>query len=261
MLCTSYPAAADRNRPDAELAKARLALMLAAVAGFVDAVGYVVLRRLFVAHMSGNTAKRGVALGHGDLGAAVPLAVAPGLFVAGVAVGSVVCELAARRSARSPAALALLLQAALLAGFMAYGVRVVHHHAVADHSLGGFYALAALAILAMGVQAATITQVSGRAVRTTYVSGVLTALAQESVNAATREPRGRSFLRDEIGLGSRADSRGRALLLLSLWFVYLGGAVGGAFAEHRGSLWTLAFPLAALLVAAAVAWGRRLPRP
>jgi uncharacterized membrane protein YoaK (UPF0700 family) len=46
-----------------------MALVLASVAGFGDAVGYIVLHGLFTPHMSGNTARLGALLGHGEASA------------------------------------------------------------------------------------------------------------------------------------------------------------------------------------------------
>src|SRR5204863_321577 len=66
----------------------------------------------------------------------------------------------------------------LVAAFMAYGEVKIGGGRVADHGFGEFYVLAALAILAMGVQATTIRQVGGQSIRTTYISGVLTDLGR-----------------------------------------------------------------------------------
>ena len=43
-----------------------LVFPLAGVGGYVDAVGFLTLAGLFVAHMSGNTIRLGVFVGDGD---------------------------------------------------------------------------------------------------------------------------------------------------------------------------------------------------
>ena len=205
-----------------------LALGLAAVAGFVDVVGYLTLHHLFTAHMTGNASKLGVALGHGDLSAAVPLAVAPLLFVAGISIGTVLLDEGSRR-------LVLLLEAALVGAYMAYGSTVVRHGSVPGHSISGFYVLATLATLALGMQSAALTQIGDETVRTTYISGVLTHLAQSAVRRLR---------------GAREKTPERLRFLAGLWAFYIVGASSGSYALAHLELWSLAFPIAALVTAA-----------
>jgi uncharacterized membrane protein YoaK (UPF0700 family) len=227
---------------------------LASVAGFVDAVGFITLRGLFVAHMSGNSVKLGVDVGRGNLSAAAPAGIAVLLFVAGVAVGTVAAELASRRRLRSVAAVVLAIQAGLIVAFMAYGSTQLTDNAIAGHSLSGFYVLAALAVLSMGIQTSALRQLGGRTISTTYVTGVLTSFTQEAANYLfwLRDREGRdeqhSFLSHVLGLGSRRDSRSRALLLGAVWLAYAGGAVLGSLLDHHLELWALLVPLAVLVV-------------
>jgi uncharacterized membrane protein YoaK (UPF0700 family) len=146
----------------------------------------------------------------------------------------------------------LSLQAALIAAFMLYGRTVVSGHQVVGRSLDGFYVLAALAIVSMGLQTAGLRQLGGQMVRTTYVTGVLTSLTQEAANylfwlrdRARRDER-HSFLSRALRLGSREDSRSRVLLLAAVWLAYVGGGVLGSFSDGRIKLWSLLIPLAAL---------------
>lgn len=232
----------------------RIAPALAGVAGYVDAVGFITLRGLFVAHMSGNSVKFGVAAGHGALSAAAPAGVAVVLFVAGVALGTTAAELAARRRVRSLAALVLGIQAALIAAFMVYGDTLLTDHAIRSRTLGGFYVLAALAIVSMGIQTSALRQLAGRTISTTYVTGVLTSLTQEATNYLfwLRDRAGRdeehSFLSRVLGLGSRRDSRDRVLLLAAVWLAYAAGGIVGSLLDRRLELWALVVPLALLLV-------------
>jgi uncharacterized membrane protein YoaK (UPF0700 family) len=234
-------------------ALALVAPALAIVAGYVDAVGYVTLRGLFVAHMSGNSVKFGVGAGRGALHAVAPAGVAVALFVLGVAIGTVAAELAARRRLRSVAAAVLAIQAALLATFMLYGSTLLTGGRVQGRSLGGFYVLAALAVVSMGIQTSALRQLGGRTLSTTYVTGVLTSLTQEAANYAfwlrdgARRDGEHSFLGSVLGLGSRRDSRNRVLLLGAVWLAYTGGAILGSFLDSRLELWALLLPLALLV--------------
>jgi uncharacterized membrane protein YoaK (UPF0700 family) len=210
------------------LAATELAVLLAAVAGFVDVVGYLTLHHLFTAHMTGNTSKLGVALGRGNLGAALPLAVAPPLFVAGIAVGTLLHDRGFRRTV-------LVVQAALVAAYMAYGSTIIRHGTVPGHTASGFYVLAALAIVALGLQTAALTEIHGATVRTSYVSGVLTHLAQGIVR------RGRTA----------SGGPHRLRLLTAIWVAYLVGATGAGYTLRHLAVWCLAIPVGVLLAAAA----------
>src|SRR5437764_4134319 len=202
--------------------KQLVALLLAASAGFIDVVGYLTLHHLFTAHMTGNTSKLGVALGRRNLAAALPLGAVPFLFVGGIALGTWLVDEGRRWAA-------LGLQALLIAAYMGYGSTVVHHGSVQDRS-SAFYFLAALATVALGLQTAALTEIRGVTVRTSYISGVLTNLAQGSV----RQLRGR-------------DREQPLLLLLSLCIAYLAGATLGSSTLNAFALWCLAIPIAAIV--------------
>lgn len=195
----------------------RLALALAAVAGFVDVVGYLTLNHLFSAHMTGNASKLGVALGHGTLGDALPMAVALVLFAVGIAVGTVLVD------AGRPAA-ALALQAVLIAAFMA----------VVGSGRQPYYALEACSTAALGLQTAALTHIGGTTIRTSYVSGVLTNLTQGLV----RRARGEEV---ERPLG----------LLAAILFAYGVGATVGSLTLHDLRIWCLAIPIGLLLAVTA----------
>lgn len=232
--------------------QARLAVLLAAVAGFVDAAGFLVLHEVFVAHMTGNTDQLGQGLGAG-IGHVAPLIAAPATFVCSIALTTVLVELETRAGRRSPTAAALGLELVLLAAAMAYGGSVVHHGAV--RGLGAsFYAVLVLVVAAMGAQTATITTCGSRTIRTTYISGMLTRLAQELANLALgpRAGDGASYLADRLNLGGRRVSAWHALVYASLWGGFLAGAVLGAFAVVRWQLWALGFPLGALALVLAL---------
>lgn len=220
------------DAPDTTARERTVALSLAGVAGFVDAVGFITLAGLFTAHMSGNAAQFGVAIGHGDIGEAVPLIVAIVLFLLAVAAGALLQGLAARAGRRSTLAMMLLVEAALVAALMVYGSAVVGSRETA-RSFAGFYVTAALAIGAMGVQASSFSQVGGRRVRTSYISGMLTNLGREAVAAMLGE--------------DDAPGRGRIAMLAGIVVVYLAGASAGGYTDSLVRLWCLGLPIAALL--------------
>lgn len=238
-----------RSLVPAEPWKARLAIALAGVAGYVDAVGYLTLSRLFTAHMSGNSARLGVLLAQGHLRDAATPAVAIVVFVLSIAAGTALME--AIGPYRWASSVVFGAEAAGLAAYLGYGQTHLHGGTVpADTS--AFWTIVVLAVTSMGLQTATLQRVSRRAVRTTYVSGMLTRLAEESVNLVAwrlNPDRGEadSYLLGELGMGTRAEASQRVRLITAIWLTYAGCAIGGGYLNVHWELRCLAVPLAALL--------------
>ncbi len=161
----------------------------------------------------------------------------------GVATGTALGEAVARRGVRSVFALTLGLEAALLAAFMlAAGADFADGH-VAPEPPWHFYLIAAIAVLAMGVQNPALRRVGGAGVRTTYITGMLTDFTEELVLLFFKPPApGQPSFTPQ----PRPASVARALLHLSLWVFYLLGGVAGVTATIRCALYSLLGPIAAL---------------
>jgi uncharacterized membrane protein YoaK (UPF0700 family) len=89
-----------KNRGDDVVDEARglvLAALLAALAGTVDAIGYLHLSGLFISFMSGNSTQLAAALGQGDLAEAGTIAELIALFVLGAAAGQVLAGFTGKR--------------------------------------------------------------------------------------------------------------------------------------------------------------------
>lgn len=150
-----------------------LAASLSALAGFVDAVGFMTLGGFFVSFMSGNLTRFGVgaALGRWDqAGIAAGLI---GLFVVGVVAGALVARRVGeeRRSAVLAVEAVLLLLAAGLcaAGWTAAGMATV--------------------VLAMGVENAVFQRQGDVGVGLTYMTGTLVRMGQRIATALCGGPR------------------------------------------------------------------------
>ncbi|HZT58682.1 MAG TPA: YoaK family protein [Pyrinomonadaceae bacterium] len=244
-------ARAGRESP-LEREKAWVAVLLACVAGAVDAVGYLTLFHLFTAHMSGNSVAMGAHLGRREWGEAFRRMFPIPVFVLGVTLGGVVTEVAGRRGVRAVFSPALALEMALLFAFMILGSEDFGGGGVSAEPSWKFYALAGLPALAMGVQSATLRRVGGQTVRTTYITGLLTNLTEECVaflfwlRDRTRragEGRGGWTLR----VLPKPSAR-RLALLGGVYGGYVFGAVAGSCAELRWSLLALILPLCGLAV-------------
>jgi uncharacterized membrane protein YoaK (UPF0700 family) len=199
--------------------RARLfAICLSAIAGFVDAVGYMQSGGFFVSFMSGNSTRLGVGIVERASHAALAVALIA-CFVLGVAGGTV----AARgRAARKPVVLGLVSAALALAALCG--------------SLGADIAALLLAAFAMGAENATFEEGGEVRIGLTYMTGTLVKIGQRLAAAAT------------------GREGGAWLPYLQLWLGLVGGAALGTFAQGR--LQTNALWIAAALTAglALVAW-------
>ncbi len=230
--------------------KTWLALLLAWVAGTVDAVGYLVLADVFTAHMSGNSVKAGLYLGQSQMQEVVPHLVPIPLFVVGVALGTFITEIVVRRRARAVVFIMLGIECLLLLAFMLVGNLFIRGASVTDQSWQ-FYLLLALAVLSMGLQTATLQRVGGKTVRTTYVTGMLTNSAQESVRYLfwlRDHTRGQSWsrIRRVLRVSPLQDSFRQATRLGAIWLFYVAGAIWGGYGEQFWRLETLIIPLCIL---------------
>jgi uncharacterized membrane protein YoaK (UPF0700 family) len=193
-------------------------LALVALAGYVDAVGYLRFQGVFVSFMSGNTTSLGVAVAEEDTARLLELAGVIGLFVAGVVGGS----LLHRRAGHWGNTLILLLIAALLGLAAAWPPAAIE-------SL----------VLAMGALNASVHQVGRVKVSLTFVTGTLVRFG--------------TGLADWLGGQVRAEDW---LWPTTLWLAFLAGALGGAAAlRHLGGA---ALPGAAGLSAGLALLARRV---
>lgn len=188
---------------------------LSALAGFVDAVGFIELGGFFVSFMSGNSTRLAVGIGDGMTSVA---ALAGGLitsFVVGVVAGTLVARVGGPRRGRS----VLILVAGLLAAAAACG------------GLGIVVPAALLMAAAMGAENAVFEREGEVAIGLTYMTGTLVKLGQRLTAAALGGP------------------RLAWVPYLLLWMGLVSGAVAGALAHPRlglGALWIAAAAAAVL---------------
>jgi uncharacterized membrane protein YoaK (UPF0700 family) len=214
-------------------------IVLAGVAGFVDAVGFLGLFRLYAAHMSGNTASAGAGLGRLDWATSLHAGVPILIFLVGVCLGALIKQEGVRRGLRSWFALTCGLEALLLAGLLALGNGPAASGDLLQNS-AEYFALIVLPCLAMGIQSATFQRVGAIGVRTTFVTGILTGLGEELVATVygLRERRPAIDHPDGIAAsqGFFGGSMERAALFGGIWAAYL---VGGVLAGIGLQLWQL----------------------
>ena len=197
--------------------RARLfAFILSALAGFVDAIGFIQSGGFFVSFMSGNSTRLGVGAAEGALSALVAAAIIL-CFLVGVIGGTL---LGARFERQRPAAVLSAIAAAIaLAALIEL-----------RGGAGLGYGIALLA-LAMGAENAVFERDGEVRFGVTYMTGSLVRVGNGIASAI---------------LGR--DGNGWAAYLL-LWLAFVAGAVAGAFAYRLAgpaSLWAASGAAAAL---------------
>ncbi len=200
--------------------RSRLAVGLSWVAGYTNAITLIAAGQT-VSHQTGNVTHLGEALGHalvGGHGGAAEATYFTALIVA-FGLGAFASGLITGAGRRSRFALPLTVEAILLAV-----VALLLRDGGDPHGVAPL-----IAALAMGLQNATITRISGAVVRTTHLTGVVTDLGLElsglvaGLSDAVRAGRGRRAWRD----AARRAGAQRALLLASIFTSFLIGAGGG----------------------------------
>jgi uncharacterized membrane protein YoaK (UPF0700 family) len=223
-----------------------LTAVLGVVAGFGDAVGFLVLFGVFTAHMSGNTTHFGVSLAEGEWTDAVVRFFPIPMFVLAIALGTAAIEVARRRGVtRAWLTPLFLAEAAALLVFLGLTAWVLDTDRLRPANVW-FFVLAGLLTLAMGLQTAALRRVGGLTVHTTYISGMLTQVAVGAVGWAFDRRDGRAVRGDPDG------GAAHTWLALAVWACFATGAVLGAIAHRAVDEWALVLPIGALLVLAVV---------
>jgi uncharacterized membrane protein YoaK (UPF0700 family) len=195
-----------------------LACALSALAGYVDAIGYVHLGGLFVSFMSGNSTRMGVSLAQRQWSTAAQALGLIALFVSSAAAGSLI--VLGRGANRQP--WVLLVEALLLAAAaLCYAFDLSH------------VAIAAI-VLAMGLENAVFQIDGGAGLGVTYVTGALVKVGQLVAEAL------------------KGGSRWGWVPNLLLWAALVMGCLCGALAYHWINLAAIWFAAGAALALSAI---------
>lgn len=215
-----------------------IAVLLAWIGGFVDAVGYLALTQVFVAHMSGNTVALASHFGAGEWSEISRRALALPMFVLGVFCGTLIARALRKKGLRRSFIPIFALEAALLGLFTGLTAECTVPLPISPK----LYAFVALLALAMGLQNATLRHARELAVRTTFITGMLVSMAEKSAAYVTR-------LRAPRTAAQAARRRHEGKLALkygSLWCGMLAGAVCGAWLLTLWGTLALLLPITAL---------------
>ena len=208
--------------------KNTLVLLLTGAAGYVDAVSYLALGRVFTANMTGNTVLLGLSVVLGDAdGTGRSLLALGGFLVGGVAGAWIAYRGPSEEGWPRGVTIALIVECVLLAALAndrseVLGVRVV------------------LAAVAMGIQSAAARRLDVLGVATTFVTGTLTSL----VSLIARH-----------GVLASASGHGKRLLA-AVWVVYVVGAMAAGAAMQLAADLALLAPVLLVAVVATTAAAR-----
>jgi uncharacterized membrane protein YoaK (UPF0700 family) len=221
-------------------------LLLTWVAGSVDAVSYLGLGHVFTAMMTGNTVLLGLAIGQGQLFAALRSVTALGGFCLGAAVGALIVERDKKEQEWPPAVTGALALEGIILGFFT----ITWHLTGPARSAGMLHVLILLSGLAMGIQAAAVRHLGVPGIATTYITGTITSLMVEltgSLGSTTVHLLGRRSL-GETALGAAPALRweGRVGLLAAVFLAYGLGALVGSVLQVRSSSLVTFSPLVAV---------------
>ena len=202
-----------------DLARQRLALGLAGLAGLVDATGFVVAGGYFTSFMSGNTTRMGVELALRPALALMPLGLI-GCFLAGVIIGALVGRRMAGQHKR------VLL--GLITGMLGAGTGLL--------AAGFAIPFLAISALAMGLANNVFVRDGEVTVGVTYMTGALVRFGQGVAARLTGQSlpatRGYGLLWSALALGAAA---GGGLCVINPVL-----AAAGGFATAL-ALWGFAF--------------------
>lgn len=202
------------------------AILLAAVAGYVDGFGLLFLKT-YVSFMSGNTTNTGVASGQGKFHAASLPALAIVFFVTGSFLGNLVSQFRWRHCHRMMFGL-IAGGLALVSGLEWAGLRNVQLEVT-------------LLCVTMGMVNPVLSKVGVEAVSLTFMTGTLSRIGGHLALAAGQRP-----LNDRQG---PEDSHlARATIEASVWCGFLGGAFLSGIAGSNFPTWALLPPCIVMLV-------------
>jgi uncharacterized membrane protein YoaK (UPF0700 family) len=207
--------------PKKERTSFLLSLVIAAVAAYVDATGFLLYSGIYLSFMSGNSTRAAVLLARGDWHQLAPVIGVIPTFVLGVTVGTIMNDIFKRQGQAIvffTAGIALGVVATLEIYWQSVGSN--------ESRLELFFGLAAT----MGLLNSTVQRVGKVSVALTFVTGTLAKLG--------------------AAIGSQITNRGKAdggnqsktiVVLTSMWFAFfLGAFCGGLAAALYGLRCTIA---------------------
>lgn len=208
--------------PEQITTQERLAILLAFVAGFVDATG-IIKWKTYVSFMSGNTTQLGTAI-YADKPGVISMSVTViGCFLLGIYAGTCL-------------SLGKKLPIRNLSFIMVSGILILY--TIADHyfKIGTVPSIAIIGC-SMGLMNTIVTSIGNQRVNTDFVTGTLNSLARNTAML--------SMTKD---ITERKQYKANAMHLLLVWMGFLFGAAAAPFTLPFLGAWILTVPALLLLI-------------
>lgn len=212
---------------------------LAAIAGFVDTLGFVALFGLFTAHVTGNFILIGAEVAGYGQGVLMKLLAFPA-FIAGVTLSSILMKTVRQDGPAGGPCLLYCVQAILLLGFCLMGLKVAP---VVDVDNMSVVVCGMLGAAAMGVQNAHGRLVARPGVPHTVMTGNVTQAVLDLLDLVS----------SRVPAETKTTTRVRLAKTLQAVGCFAVGAIGGALGYKHFSFWALILPFAVLVWLAVVA--------
>lgn len=204
----------------------RLAILLAFVAGYMDATG-IIKWKTYVSFMSGNTTQLGTAISNQASNIIITSATVIGAFLIGIYAGT--CLSLWKRYKIKTLPFYIVSGILLIYMILSYKIQIPIIPSVA---VMGF---------AMGLMNTIVTSVGNQKVNTDFVTGTLNSLARNIAMYSMTD-----------NTAERKDYKTNMIRLFLLWVGFVFGAVTGAFFLPFLENWTLIFPVMLLLISVLV---------
>lgn len=245
-----------------QLTKIGVAIALTLIAGYVDAIGWLTLDRVFTAQMSGNLVLLAVHLVADESGrVSLQLDAIAAFFVGLVATGSVI-EIGMRQRMRRIFVAAMAVEFVLLLCFAVAGQALLPagsgERANADWPT---HVLIAVVAVAMGAQNTSLRMAGILSVFTTHMTGALSGLSEELIVCvfSLLQPRNRRKTGGGFAAGSLQEAHPTAFRNIgqsgALLIAFFCGAFAGAAAfKSVGLAMAMIAPLALIVLIGVLDW-------
>ncbi|WP_154341210.1 YoaK family protein [Flavobacterium sp. LC2016-23] len=208
--------------PDQIRTQEKLAVFLAFIAGYLDAVG-ILKWKIYVSFMSGNTTQLGVALSSGKLVVMITTFAVIACFMLGIYAGT--CLSLWKNS-----------KTQTLPFYIVSGILLIYTGVAQYYNISIVLSIAVIGF-STGVMNTIVTSVGNQNINTDFVTGTLNSLSRSIAMLSMS--------------GDQTDKKQykiNAMRLSLLWIGFISGAFTSPFVLPRLGNWTLSLPAIALVI-------------
>jgi len=202
----------------------KLAILLAFIAGYIDAVG-LIKWKTYVSFMSGNTTQLGTAIETGTVEVISSSLCVIGSFVSGIYLGTCLSQCQRQRKFSSKF-------------FIVAGILITYSIVGSYYQIPNYSSLVIIGF-SMGMMNTIVTSVGKQNVNTDFVTGTLNSLAKNSAMYTMSNSK-----------EDRTTYRSNTIRLLILWIGFILGAFIAPMLLDMLTKWTLLLPAFFLLASA-----------